>query len=333
MSTFLVRRLAGGVVQLLAITFVTWAIFFLISGLTGANPAERFAGKTASQAQIDQVAHQLGTDRPYWVQFLDYDWRLLRGDFGYSYGQNRPVSDIILPAAATTASLVLGAVFVWLIAGSLIGLAGALRPRGWADRGLMAVALLGISIPVFWLAPMVSYVLAYQPTQGHILGVDLGSSMRWFPIDGYVNLRDDPVQWAYHLVLPWMTFAVGFAAVYARYVRALLLEQLGQDYVRTAAAKGASPSRILRREIAPNVAPVIVTLLGLDVGVALGGALFVEQVFGLPGLGYVGLHAIQELDYPLVAGVITFAAIIAVTANTIVDIVHGALDPRIRVGA
>jgi peptide/nickel transport system permease protein len=333
MTVFILRRLAGGLVQLVTITLITWAMFFLISGLTGASPAERFAGKTASQAQIDRVAHQLGTDRPYWEQYVEYDWRLLHGDFGYSYGEERPVSDIIFPAAATTASLVLGAAFLWLMVGSLIGLAGALRPRGWTDRGLMAVALLGISIPVFWLAPMVSYVLAYQPTQGHILGIDLGRSMRWFPIDGYVNLRDDPVQWAYHLLLPWMVFAVGFAAVYARYVRALVLEQLGQDYVRTAAAKGASQSRILRREIAPNVAPVIVTLLGLDVGVALGGALFVEQVFGLPGLGYVGLHAIQELDYPLVAGVIVFAAIIAVMVNMLVDIVQAALDPRIRVGS
>src|SRR3954447_2566133 len=141
----------------------------------------------------------------------------------------------------------------------------------------MGLALLGISIPVFWLAPMVAYVFAYQPTTGHVLGIDLGSSMHWFPIDGYVNLRDDPAQWAYHLALPWMVFAVGFAAIYARYVRALVLEQLGQDYVRTAAAKGAGRNWILRREILPNVAPVIVTLLGLDIGVALSGALFVEQ--------------------------------------------------------
>jgi peptide/nickel transport system permease protein len=332
-TVFLLRRLAGGFLQLVVITLLTWAIFFVISDLTGANPAERFAGKTASREQIARVAHQLGTDRPYWVQYADYDWRLLHGDFGYSYGQNRPVADIIFPAAATTASLVVGAALIWLAIGAVIGLVGALRPRSFADRGLMVLALLGISVPVFWLAPMVSYVLAYQPTQGHVLGIDLGGPHRWFPIDGYANLRSDPVQWAYHLVLPWLTFAVGFAAIYARYVRALTLEQLGQDYVRTAVAKGAPRRRVLARHVAPNVAPVVVTLLGLDIGIALGGVLFVEQVFGLPGLGYIGLHSIQQLDYPLVAGVITFAAVIAVVANTIVDIVQGMLDPRVRVGA
>jgi peptide/nickel transport system permease protein len=197
----------------------------------------------------------------------------------------------------------------------------------------MILVLIGISTPVFWVAPMLSYFLAYQPAaQGTIFGIPLPEPVSIFPIDGYVNLRDDPLEWAHHLLLPWLAFAIGFAAIYARFVRSLTIEQLSEDYVRTAYAKGAPRWRVLGSHVGRNVAPIVVTLLALDIGVALGGALFVERVFALPGLGYVGLSSIQNLDYPLVSGVITFAAAIAVVANTIADLAHGALDPRVREG-
>lgn len=330
MRSFALKRVAAGLVQLLAITFLAWALFYLVAGLTGANPAQRIAGRAASPAEIKSVAHQLGTDRPLWQQYGRFLWKLGHGDFGYSYQQRRPVSDIIFPAAKTTASLVGGAAVVWLILATVVGVAGGLRPRSLLDRGLMVLVLLGLATPVFWVAPMLSYFLGYQPTQGKVFSIPLPHPTTLFPIDGYVNLVDDPIGWAYHLTLPWLAFALSFAAVYARMIRALVIEQIGEDYVRTARAKGASTARILRRHIAPNIAPIIVTMLGLDIGVALGGAFFVETVFGLPGLGYVGLSSIQQLDYPLTVGTITLAAIAAVAANTAADLTHGVLDPRVR---
>ena len=330
MTRFAVRRLGAGLVQLVAITFLAWALFYLVADATGANPAQRIAGKAASAAQIKRVEHELGTDRPLWQQYGLFVWKLGHGNFGYSYDQRRPVADIVFPAAKTTASLVGGAAVVWLVLATVVGVLGGLRPRSLRDRGLMIFVLLGIATPVFLVAPLLSYFFGYQPTQGSVLGIPLPHPMTLFPIDGYVNLWQDPIGWAYHLALPWLAFALSFAAIYARMIRALVIEQINEDYVRTARAKGASTARILRRHLRPNIAPVIVTMIGLDVGVALGGAFFVETVFGLPGLGYVGLSSIQQLDYPLTVGTIVFAAIAAVAANTAADLAHGALDPRVR---
>ncbi|HEY1279007.1 MAG TPA: ABC transporter permease, partial [Acidimicrobiales bacterium] len=273
-------------------------------------------------------------DRPYWQQYLSFLKGIAHGDFGYSFNQNRPVSDIIFPAAVATASVVLGAAVMWMLIAIPIGAYGALHPRSAGDVSGRVFAILGMSIPIFWVAPMLSYILAYQPTQGVLFGMHIlpvGTS--WFPIDGYVKFTDNPISWAHHLILPWLAFSLTFAAVYARYVRTVTIEQLSDDYVRTARAKGMRTSRLLVRHVGRNVAPVLAVLLGVDIGIALGGTLFVETVFNIPGLGYTGINAIQTLDYPLVTGVITFAAIVAVAANTVVDVVHGLLDPRVRVGA
>jgi peptide/nickel transport system permease protein len=330
MKAFLVRRIGALVVQFFLITFLTWALFFVLSARTGANPAQRIAGKAASPAEVARVAHELGTDKPYYVQYARFLWGVAHLDFGYSYLQRRPVSEIVLPAAGTTASLVLGGALLWLLMGFVVGTIGAVRPRTLADRATLVTALLGVSIPVFWVAPMAAYLLGYQPTQGELFGIPIGTHLHLFPIDGYANLRDDPVGWAHHLILPWLVLAIGTGGIYARYFRALTSEQLAQGYVRTARAKGASSPRVLIRHVQPNIAPVIVTLLGADIGVALAGAFFVETVFALPGLGFVGIQAIRTLDYPLTAGTIVFAAIVAVLANSIVDVVHGLLDPRVR---
>jgi peptide/nickel transport system permease protein len=178
---------------------------------------------------------------------------------------------------------------------------------------------------------MMSYFFAFQPTQGRILGLPIvptGTTL--FPITGYVDLGQNPAEWAYHLVLPWVTLAIGFAAVYIRYIRTLTAEQLGEDYTRTAKAKGASTGRILFRHVGRNVAPTMTVLLGADVATALSGVFFVETVFNIPGLGWTGVYAIQNLDYPVITGVVIVCALIAVLANTIVDLLHGVLDPRLR---
>ena len=273
----------------------------------------------------------MGTDRPWYSQYAHFLGHVARGDLGYSFQRRQPVSEIVFPAAGVTASLVLGAVVLWLAIAISVGLIGALRPRSVLDRVLTVGVQTSIAAPVFWVAPMLSFLLAYQPTEGRLVGIPLGRRVDWLPIQGYVGPLADPLQWARHLILPWFALAIGFAALYARFVRAFVLEQFAEDYVKTARAKGAGEWRIIRRHIGRLVAPAIVTLLGLDVGVALRGALFVEQVFGLPGLGYVGLSSIQNLDYPLTIGTITFAALVAVAANAVADLAQAALDPRVRV--
>jgi peptide/nickel transport system permease protein len=331
MIRYATHRLAVAAMQVIIITFVAYALFFLIADLTGANPAQRVAGKGASPARIREVAHVIGTDRPYYAQYAHFLWRLAHGDLGYSFQRRQPVAQIVLPAAGVTASLVLGAAVIWLFIGIGVGLVGALKPRSPTDRTLTVAVQTAIAAPVFWIAPMIAYLLAYQPTQGHLFGIPLGRRVDWLPIQGYVGPLANPLEWARHLILPWIALAIGFAALYARFVRAFVIEQLSEEYVKTARAKGASEARILRHHVGALVAPAIVVLLGLDIGVALGGALFVEQVFGLPGLGYVGLSSIQNLDYPLTVGTITFAAIVAVVAIAITDLVQAYLDPRVRV--
>ena len=333
MKRFVLRRLGGGVVQVVIITFLAWMLFYVIARFTGATPALRAAGRNPSPERLAEVSHKLGTDRSYGVQYLKFLKGIFVGDFGYSFNQRRPVSDILFPAARATASVVVGGAIVWLLIAVPVGAYGALRPRSVGDVMGRTFAIFGMSVPIFWVAPMLSFLLAYQPTQGVLLGLHiLPKGTRIFPIDGYVRLGDSPGQWAHHLLLPWLAYATTFAAVYARYVRTLVIEQLGEDYVRTAEAKGMRTSRLLARHVGRNVAPILAVLLGVDIGIALGGTLFVETVFNIPGLGYTGINSIQTLDYPLVTGVITFAAVVAVAANTFVDLLHGFLDPRVRVG-
>jgi peptide/nickel transport system permease protein len=327
---FVIRRLGAGVVQVILVTFIAWFLFFVVARVSGANPAQRVAGKNASPATIERVAHEIGTDRPYYEQYGRYLWNFLHGDFGHSYLQGRSVSSIVFPAAATTLSLVCVALVLWLLISIPIGLLSALRSQSFLDHSIRVVVILGMSTPAFVLAPLMSYLFAFQPAQGTFLGIDLPGPVTIFPLDGYVNLRDNPVEWLHHLLLPGFVMAAGAAAMYVRYVRALTLEQLSQDYVRTAVAKGAAPGRVLRRHVWRNIAPVIVTLIGLDFGAALGGVLFVETVFALPGLGYVALRSILDLDYAVAAGVITFTAVAAVAVNAFIDVAQGAIDPRTR---
>jgi peptide/nickel transport system permease protein len=331
MRRMILRRLMGAVVQLFVVTLAAWLLFYVIARFTGASPAQRIAGKTATAAQVAIVAKILGLNKPYWQQYLIFLGHLLHGNFGYSYFQDRPVSSILWPATRATASLVLGAAFIWLAIAAPIGSYGGLRPRSIGDVVGRGLAIIGMSIPVFWLAPMMSYFFAFQPTQGRILGLPIlphGTTL--FPITGYTDFGTSPIQWAYHLILPWITLAIGFAAVYIRYIRTLTAEQLGEDYTRTAKAKGASTQRILLRHVGRNVAPTMTVLLGADVATALSGVFFVETVFNVPGLGWTGVYAIQNLDYPVITGVVIVAAFMAVLANTIVDLLHGVLDPRLR---
>ena len=330
MRRFVIRRLAAGVVQVLLVTFIAWLLFFVVARLTGASPADRVAGKNPSPGTVERVAHELGTDKPYYEQYAKYLWNFVHGNFGHSYIQGRSVSSIVFPAAATTLSLVCVALVIWLVLSIPIGLLIAMRAQSKTDVLIRVIVILGMSTPVFVLAPLMSYYFAFQPAEGKFLGISLPGPVNIFPLDGYVNLRDNPLEWLHHLLLPGFVMAAAYAALYVRYVRALTLEQLGQDYVRTAVAKGAGTGHVLRRHVGRNIAPIVVTLVGLDFGAALGGVLFVETVFALPGLGYVALRSILDLDYAVASGVITFTAVAAVAVNALIDVAQGAIDPRTR---
>jgi peptide/nickel transport system permease protein len=327
---YLIRRLAIAVGQVLLVTLLAYLLFFVISDVTGASPAQRVAGHAATPAQIARVAHVLGTDKPIYIQYLQFLNHIIHGNFGYSFLQRRPVTDIVVPAAGVSMSLILVSVLMWLAMAIPIGLVGALRPRSAWDRLLTVFAQVAIATPVFWLAPILSYVFAFEPSQGNFLGISLGRSVTVFPIQGWVSLTADPWQWLHHLLLPGLALALGFTGFYARFVRALVLEQLDEDYVRTARSKGASRRRVLRVHIGRIVAPSIITLLGLDLGAAIGAVLFVEVVFGLPGLGFVAVNSIENLDYPVTVGVLTFTGLLTVAAMTVADLAGAALDPRVR---
>ena len=329
MTRFVIRRLAVAVLQVLTVTFIAYMLFYVISALTGADPAQRVAGKAASPEQVARVAALLGTDKPWWQQYFNFLSGVLHGDFGYSFQQRIPVSDLLFPAAFVTASLVIGAAIIWMLVAVPVGLIGALRPRSAADRLSAVLIQIAIAAPVFWVAPMIAYLFAYQPSQGTFLGLSI-PPVQFFPIGGYTDPWVSAGDWVRSLILPCTALALGFAAFYARFIRAFVLEQLSEDYVLVARAKGGATRHILRSHIGPLVAPAILTLLALDVGATLGGALFVEVTFGLPGLGYLAYSSIENLDYPLTVGVVTFAALMAVLANTLADIAQAALDPRVR---
>lgn len=331
MRRIILNRILGAVVQILVVTLLAWLLFFVIARFTGATPARRIAGRLATPAQVAQVARIYGLNLPYWDQYFRFLDHLLHGNFGFSYVQQRPVSTIIWPALRATTSLVLGAAVIWLAVSALVGTYCGRKLNSLWDVGWRGLAVLGMSIPVFWLAPMAAYLFGFEPTQGKFFGFSiLPRGTRIFPISGYINFGTSPVQWAYHLVLPWVVLATAYAAVYIRYFRTLTAEQLNEDYVRTAEAKGASASRVLARHVGRNVSPTISVILGADIANALTGVFFVETVFALPGLGYVGVSAVENLDYPVITAVVIITAVIAVIANMLVDLLHAGLDPRVR---
>ena len=318
------------VIQVIIVTLIAYVLFFVVSAVTGATPAERIAGKGATPEQVALVAKLLGTDRPIYEQYMSFLAGAIHGDFGYSFAYRRPVSDLLLPAAAVTSSLVGVAAVLWMGMAIPIGIAGALNVGSRVDRFLTTLTQIGISAPVFWVAPMLVYFFAFLPSQGKILGINVGTPVTFFPLQGYTEFTTSPVDWLRHLLLPGLALAIGFAALYARFIRALIREQLDQDYVLVARAKGMSTAGLVRAHIGPVVLPAVVVLLGLDIGATLGGALFVEVTFGLPGLGFLAVSSIKTLDYPMTVGAITLAALMAVLANTVADIAQAALDPRVR---
>jgi peptide/nickel transport system permease protein len=316
---YLIRRTLWAFALFLAITVVAYVIFFVIP----VNPAQLACGQRASDTCIRNASENLGLDKPVYVQYGRFLWRLVaHQDLGKSYVNRQSVNQTVFNAAPVTASLVLGGAVLWLLIALPIGILSALRPRSLLDRISMVFVLIGISASPIWIGLVLSYVIGFK--------------LGWAPITGYCDFFNPstscggPAQWAWHMILPWITFAVLYAALYARMIRANVMETSAEDYVRTARAKGAPESLVIRTHILRNALLPVATLLGMDIGVALGGAIFTETVFSLPGMGQTALQAIANFDLPTVQGIVVFATISIIAINLIVDLLYVVIDPRIR---
>jgi peptide/nickel transport system permease protein len=323
MVRYLIRRILWAFLLFIIITFVTFVIFFM-----GPNDPARAqcGGDQAQPACLKLVTEKYGLNKPLYVQYWYFFNRLvIHHNLGTSYATGQSVNQAIGKAAPVTASLVFGGAILWMILALFIGVFSAIRPRSFGDRAAMIFVLIGISAHPVWIGLIFEY----------IFGVKLG----WTPIANYANFFGAPAdsgqpggpwQWFYHMILPWMTFSLLFAALYARMVRANVMETMNEDYVRTARAKGAPENKILVSHVLRNALLPVVTMLGMDIGVALGGAVFTESVYQLPGLGRNLVIGIQANDFAIVEGVVVFATIAILFFNLIVDVLYAWIDPRIR---
>jgi peptide/nickel transport system permease protein len=319
---FLIRRFLWAIFLFFCATVITYIIFFVIPS----DPASIACGTHCTPQQIVHIRHSLHLDLPIYQQYWLFMWNLVRhGSLGYSYVNGVSVRWIIGQDAPVTASLVFGGAVFWLAISIPIGILSALRPRSVMDRFGMIFVLIGISAPAVWIGLILAYIVGFK--------------LGWTPIAGYCNLIpgsgtigacSGPAQWAYHLILPWLTFMFLFAALYVRLIRATVMETMSEDYVRTARAKGASSSRTLFQHVLRNSMLPVVTILGMDIGLALGGAVFTETVFQLRGLGSELISSANKDDLPVVVGVVVFACIAVIIFNFIVDVAYAWLDPRIR---
>ena len=318
MARYVVRRVLWGVVLLAVVSALTFLIFYVFPS---ADPAALRAGRQATPQLIEQIRHALGLDKPLYEQY----WIYLKGlvlhfDLGYSYQNNVSVSSQILSRLPATISLTIGAFVVWMLVGIPIGILSAIKKRSALDRATMGGALLAISAPVYWLGLIVLLLFANDIGEVHLLP---GAG-------GYVPLTQDPKQWFLSLLMPWCVLAAAFAAFYARMVRGNLLDVMGEDYIRTARAKGLSERRVIFRHGLRAALTPVVTLAGLDLGILLGGAVLTETVFNIPGVGRYAYDAIINSDLPAIQGTVLFGAFFMMLSNIFVDVLYAFLDPRVR---
>jgi len=320
---YLVRRILWAALLFLVITFVTFVIFYVGPN----NPARAVCGGDQAKREcLVRATAKLGLDKPMPVQYYKFLKQLVvHQDLGESFATSQSVNQRIKEAAPVTASLVFGGAVLWMMIGLSVGIFSALKPRSLIDRSAMVFVLIGVSAHPIWIGLIFEYVF----------GVKLG----WTPIANYANffgappdsgLPGGPWQWFYHLILPWCTFALLFAALYVRMIRANVMETLNEDYVRTARAKGAPEGQVIRSHVLRNALLPVVTMLGMDIGIAFDGAMFTETVYQLPGLGQTAIIGIGNQDLAIVQGVVVFATLAIIVFNLIVDLLYAWIDPRIR---
>jgi peptide/nickel transport system permease protein len=318
MRRYIVRRLLWGALLLPLVSALTFVLFRILP--TG-EPARLRAGRSASPRVIAEIRVDLGLNKSLFDQF----WLYMKGIFlhfnlGYSYYSSAPVKSLIADRLPATISLTVGAAAIWLASGLLVGIVSAVRRRSKLDRFSMGAALVLISAPEYWLGLIALYLFA----------ADIGR-LKVFPGAGsYVGLTSDPWKWLTSLILPWLVLAATNAAVYARLIRGSLIGVMGEDYIRTARAKGLTERRVVLRHGLRSAINPVMTILGLDIGVLLGGAVLVETVFDIPGIGRLNYDAITHADFPIVQGTVLLAALFIIVANIVVDVAYAYLDPRVR---
>jgi peptide/nickel transport system permease protein len=312
---FIIRRLIGALLVLIAVSFITYLIFIKIPG---GDPAPRIAGRTATEQNIQDIREKLHLTDPFYEQY----WAMMKSLFNgtlVSYSSQLNVVDQIKAGIPATFSLCIGAAVIWLFFGILVGLISAVKAGQWSDRVITVLALIGISLPVFWLGLIARYFFA----QGH--------PFAFMPDGEYVPLTENPWQWFTHLLMPWFVLAVLFIGFYGRVLRSNILDTINEDYVRTAKAKGLPSKRVLVKHVLRTSLIPIVTLFGLDFAAVLGGsAILTETVFDLKGVGWYAAQAVQDLDLPPIMGVTIYATFFIVLFSVVVDLVYAWLDPRIR---
>jgi peptide/nickel transport system permease protein len=352
MVRYTLRRLLGGLGVLVTLTMVTFLLFGpILQANYPIDAATLVAGPRATPESVVEIRKTLKLDKPWYEQYWLFLRRIIAGPsseererfcdpgqdcsenigrLGTSFVQNLAVDKVIRAALPVTVSLAAATVIIWLMIAIPIGILSALRSRSIFDRVTMVGVLWGQALPVYYFGLLALYFLAYLPNSRFFYDI-FGIRFEIFPIGGYADFAwSNPWPWFHHLILPAATLALQFAAIYVRMIRSNMLTTMGEDYIRTARAKGVRERDVVVRHALRNALLPIVTMVGLDLGILLGGAILTESTFGLPGLGQVTITAAQQLDVPLTTGVVLFAAACIVLFNIVVDLLYAVLDPRIR---
>ena len=321
MGRYLIRRIGFTVLVLFVVSLLTFLIFVK---LPSGDPARRATGKSSTPEQIENARKAFGLDQPLWVQYgrfakglIPLPGLFLSEDVYYSYGNFIPVREEIARRLPVTVALAVGGAALWLLIGIPVGIAAGVRRTSSISRFSMLVAIMGVSIPVFWLGQLLLYIFWFRLGWAPPSGMDIGVGV-WGSVLGG------------RFLLPWITVAVGYAAFYARMVRSNVIETMHEDYIRTARAKGLPERRVIYRHGLRGALTPVVTMLGIDLGTLLGGLFIVETLFGLPGVGQLAVTSISTNDFPMVMGVTVLGALFIAVANLVVDVAYAALDPRVR---
>ncbi len=304
MTDYLIKRILQTIPVILGVITFTFILMYIVPG----DPVMSMVGERYDEATIQQLREELNLDDPVWIQYFRYLGNLVQGDMGKSFVTFRPVMDDLLAKFPYTLILAMSAMFVSITIGLIVGVVSSLKPHSLLDKGTMFFALAGISAPVFWV--------------GLILVLIVGVNLKWLPPTGYGGVQ--------YLILPAITLGTRSAAFLARVTRASMLDELRQDYVRTARAKGVPKWKIVLKHAFPNTLIPVITIIGVDFGSYLSGAVLTESIFGWPGIGRFALDAILKRDFPVIQGTVLFAAMMFILANLIVDLLYGVVNPKVR---